>query len=278
MRADLHTHTVYSDGAHTPEELAAIAKKNGVELLAVTDHDNMEGADRKQRAIEGAGLLFTHGIEISAYLGCKVHVAGYACDPHCEAYRAYLQSRIDGSFLRAQDIIDKCRKIGISLSMEEVLAERQMQSAPIHTMHVARAIHKKGICTDAGEVYETLLCRGAPAYSDIGRPTPFDAISFIHAFGGIACLAHPGRIELDEGELKNLVDRMKECGLDGIECVYPSHTERETNYFFKLAKERSLFVTGGSDTHIEGAGRSVGSPVFEPSEELLERICPMGGK
>ena len=278
MRADLHTHTVYSDGAHTPEELAAIAKRNGVGMLAVTDHDSMEGADRKKRAIEGEGILFTHGIEISAYLGCKVHVTGYACDPHSEAYRVFLQDRREESLLRAEDILAKCKKLGIVLSMQEVLAERQMESAPVHTMHVARAIHKKGVCADAGEVYETLLCRGAPAYSDVGRLTPFDAVGFIHSFGGIACLAHPGRIEMDDFEREKLLFRMKEYGLDGIECIYPSHTERETKTFLALADRLSLFVTGGSDTHLEGAGRRVGSPLFEPSEALLERICPTGGK
>ena len=272
MRADLHLHTVYSDGRLTPEEVVSLAKERGVGLIAFTDHDTMAGYERKRAAARAAGVLLTDGIEISAYAGCKVHVTGYRCDPEGEAYGRFLRERAESSVARAKDILRKLRALGISLSLEEAEAERPMPDSPLHTMHIARAVHKKGVCADEFAVYNTLLARGKPAFSDVGRPTPEDAVRIIHACGGIACLAHPGRIEMEGGALEKLLCRLADLGLDGIEAVYSSHTVEETERFRELARRYGLLVTGGSDLHQRDMGRQVGSPLFEPDERLLEAL------
>lgn len=279
MRSDLHTHTVYSDGLQTPEELAEAAARNGVKLLSVTDHDNMNGDEEKRREVEKRGMIYVPGWEISAYEGCKVHITGYRCDTRSSAYRRFMRERTEGGYLRAKDVLKKLEKQNIFVSMEEVEACRPVPDSPVHTMHVARAVAKKGYFRDEFEVYRKCLQRGAFAYSDLYRPTPYEAVEVIHAAGGICSLAHPGRIELDFSDREALIRRLVDKGIDGIEAVYTTHTERETQYFRALSEKFSLLVTGGSDAHKEGmGGRRVGYPLFEPDEKLLSAlgIAPEG--
>lgn len=273
MRADLHIHSVYSDGRHTVEELAAIAKRKGLGLISVTDHDNMTDDDQKRKIVESAGLLYVSGWEISAYDGCKVHITGYGCDVHASVYAEFMQARVEGAYARAQDMLRKLKdKYGVLVTLNEVEAERPMPKSPLHTMFLARAVHKKGYCKDEFEVYSSWLAPGRPCYSELGRPSPKEAISVIHAMGGIASLAHPGRIERSRAEVFALAAELRAAGLDGIECVYSSHTEEETKAFLGLADSLGCLVTGGSDTHLEGMGRQIGEPCFIPSEQLLRAL------
>lgn len=273
MRADLHTHTYFSDGMQSPEELAENAKAAGLTILSVTDHDNMDGDAQKRLAAEGQGLVYIPGMEISAYEGTKIHVTGYNLNAESEAYLRFMRDRRAGAYERTEDILKKLAANGIFITMAEVEACRPVKHSPLHTMHVARAVAKKGYYRDEFTVYAECLRQGKFAYSDLHRPTPFEAVEVIHAAGGIASLAHPGRIEMERGELERLLSRLKDSGLDGIEAVYSTHTEEETAYFEALGKRYSLLITGGSDVHKENVGgRRVGFPVFEPSLRLLEAL------
>ncbi|MGN1235104.1 MAG: PHP domain-containing protein [Christensenellaceae bacterium] len=272
MRADMHVHTVYSDGWHTPEEIARIAKRKGIGLIVFTDHDVMEDALRKREALRREGILSVDGIEVSAYEDTKIHVTGYGLDPFGEAYRAFSEARGRGSELRAEDTIRKFNALGIPVTMEAALKERKEEGIPLHTIHIARAVHRLGVGRDEGEVYEQYMTKGKAAYSDLGRPTPEEAIRMIHAGGGVASLAHPGRIEKTREALIALVGRLVSVGLDGIEAVYTTHTAEETEFFSSLAAKYGLFVTGGSDTHREGFRRAIGEPYFEPTKELMRAL------
>lgn len=190
MRADLHTHSVYSDGYYAPEELCRRAKANGVELLSITDHDTMNGDKEKRAAAERYGLLYVSGWEISAYAGeSKIHVTGYNCKRGA-AYRKFEKDRMELGFERAQDSIDKLKAAGIFISLGDAKARRADPSAPVHTMHIAQAAAAVSGKT-AGEIYERYLAPGRIAHSIIGRPTPEEAADCIHASGGIASVAHP---------------------------------------------------------------------------------------
>lgn len=271
MRADLHIHTYYSDGKHSPAEAARMAKENGVALIAVTDHDSMEGLEEKRRAAAENGLLFVSGWEVSAYAGCKVHVLGYHCQKNA-TYDAFLQERRVGALARAEDILRKANAyLGIHVTLEDALAEMAVKDSPLHTMHVVRAVAKR---TQAQyrDLYAELFDVGKPAYSEIGRPSPFDAVEVIHATGGIAVLAHPGRIQKDETEKLQLIDGLTAHGLDGIEIIHSQHTPEETEYFRRYADDRGLCKTGGSDFHAEGSSRKIGLPLFEPDDRLLEAL------
>lgn len=271
MLADLHLHSVYSDGLNSPDEICRLAKARGVGLISITDHDTMAGLEVKQEAAKRHGVAYLSGWEISAYeCGEKIHILGYGCEMG-EAYARFNQKRKEASFLRAEDSVKKFNAIGVPLTMQNVLDMRSAPDLPVHTMHIARAA-ALFLGISAGEVYCGYLARGKAANSGIGRPTPREAIDCIHAAGGFASIAHPGRIEMDFDEREKLIISLADYGADGIESVYTTHTKQETDYFIRLAKKLSLSVTGGSDTHYEDGTHAIGSPAFTPSESLLQRL------
>jgi len=273
VKADLHTHTIYSDGLHTPEEMAEYAFKAGLKIFSMTDHDNMDGDERKRAATEALGMIYVPGWEVSAYAGYKVHITGYNCSTKSSAYKSFMRQRVCGSYERAEDIIKKLSSHGIYISIADAEEFHKIKESPLHTMHIARAVAKKGYYPDEYIVYRECLQRGKFAHSGVARPTPFEAIEVIRESGGISSVAHPGRIETDFAERENLIKSLAAAGLNGIEAVYTTHTVKDTEYFKALAGELSLLVTGGSDTHKQGfEGRFVGKPLFEPDERLLAAL------
>lgn len=277
MRADLHIHTYYSDGKYSPREIAARAAQAGVELISMTDHDSLEGLEEKRAAARAEGLKYVAGWEVSSYAGdAKVHVLGYGCSP-CAAYTDFLAARREGALVRARDMIAKGNAyfhLGVTLSDAERFHLKK--EAPLHTMHVVSAFSQK-LGVKRGVLYLSAFSAGKPCCSDIGRPTPFDALRVIHAAGGIASLAHPGRIPLPEQEKFALIDALVAAGLDGIECVHSDHTCDEAEKFARYAAAHGLLVTGGSDYHAEGRNREIGLPPFTPSEALLAAFSRLGG-
>ncbi len=273
MRADLHIHSTYSDGLCSPDELCRLAKFRGVELLSITDHDTMNGEEVKRTAAKKYGINYLSGWEISAYQeGEQVHILGYGCAQNA-AYLAFMTKRMEMARLRAEERVEKLQALGVPVTIEQVLLFRKDPAAPIHTMHVARAAAAMLGLHDS-EVYREYLARGKAAYSDIGRPTPKQAIDCIHASGGIAVMAHPGRIWISAEEKEGLIKSLADYGLDGIEAFYTTHTERDTAWFKNLAEKYHLLITGGSDTHIEDNTHTIGKPAFYADERLLKRVNP----
>ena len=278
MFADLHTHSIYSDGLYSPDEICRRAKARGLSLLSITDHDTLAGEEVKQAAAKRHGLAYVTGWEISAYEGDqKIHILGYGCALN-EAYRSFMEARKKGSRLRAEDCVQKLQKLGIPVTMDEVYMQLSSPDLPVHTMHVARAAAGH-LCATDSEVYMQYLGYGKPANSLLGRPSPKEAIECIHACDGIAVIAHPGRISMNFEEREKMLRDLKGWGVDGIETFYTTHTEEETEYFLRLSKELGLLVTGGSDTHFEEDESGyhfpkplIGSPSFTPSKVLLERL------
>ncbi len=271
MRADLHIHSVYSDGLCSPDEICRLAKLRGVGLISITDHDTLAGLQVKQEAAKRHGVAYLSGWEISAYQdGEKIHMLGYGCAMG-EAYEVFNQKRKAAAFARAEECVRKFNKLGVPLTLQEVLDMRSAPDLPVHTMHVARAAAVY-LGLAAGEVYREYLAKGKPANSNIGRPTPEEAIDCIHAAGGFASIAHPGRIELPDDEKEKLLCALADYGADGIESFYTTHTARETAYYLSLAEKLHLLVTGGSDTHFEDGTHTIGSPAFTPSEKLLQNL------
>ena len=270
IRADLHLHTLASDGAYPPEEIARRVKAEGIELFAVTDHDNMGGVERAEAAAKELGLLFVRGMEISAYNEYgKVHVLGYCCKPNA-TYEGFLRERVEGSYIRAEDIIAKANAhFGTKLSLQDAEEFHLHKNAPMHTMHVVNA-YAKALHKERGELYREVFSFGKPAYSELCRPTPEEAIHYIHGMGGIASLAHPIQIRASKEALFDFIGALVGVGLDGIECYHTSHTKEESANFLKYAKEKNLLVTGGSDFHSDGAERILGKPEFYASDELLK--------
>lgn len=271
MRADLHMHSVYSDGVCVPEILAMRAKRANVQLFSVTDHDSLGGEEEKRAVAQKYSLAYVSGWEVSSYEDCKVHVLGYRCKAD-SSYYDFLEERRQGGFLRAQDMLERANTFfGLSLTMDDIEREHLKKTAPLHTMHVVRAFAKK-LSKKAGETYLQYFDVGKPIYSDLCRPTADTAIRAIHACGGIAVLAHPGRIKKEKQEKEELMDRLVREGLDGIECYYTTHTQSDTEYFVAYAQKHGLLVTGGSDFHADDDRHFIGKPEFHAESRLLDAL------
>lgn len=273
MRADLHIHTYYSDGLQSPRDVAEAAKRNGVDIIAVTDHDNALARAEVASAAKEAGICAVEGIEISAYEGdIKVHTLGYGLDFESPVFARFYEKCLISSEERMEDIISKLNRGGIKISMEEVLRERRDSRSPLHTMLVSYAAVKKGYSSRAGDFYMRYLSYGKVGYSNIGRPTPKEAVEVIRECGGISSIAHPGRIYAGREKVLSIITEMKDCGLNGIEAVYSEHTDSETQYFKELAEKLGLLVTGGSDTHFMHGPHFIGTPAFYPDGALLTAL------
>lgn len=299
MRADLHLHSICSDGVFAPKEVARRASDVGVKLFSLTDHDNMYGCGEAGEAALFFGLHFVRGIEISAYMNAtKVHMLGYGCEEN-EAYFRFLQERRKGAKARAADIVQKANAaLSLDVTMEEVERLHAQKDAPLHTMHIVRTYAER-LGADVGELYRDLFSPGGRAFSDLDRPLPEDAVSVIHAMGGVAVLAHPAQIlvlprdvsehfhlysreEKERAKVRYaparnaLMEKLVAAGLDGIECYHSTHTASETEEFLAFAKAHGLFVTGGSDFHADGTSRRVGQPVFD-AKDVEEAFLSLKG-
>lgn len=271
MTADLHVHSIYSDGLYSPDEICRKAAARGISLLSITDHDTLSGLAVKRQAALRHGVAYVSGWEISAYAGAqKVHILGYGCEDG-SAYEHFTNLRKAAAFERAKDSVEKFRALGIPVRYQEVLDRRSSPELPVHTMHIARAVAPY-LGISEGEVYREYLAIGKPANSNIGRPTPEQAIDCIHETGGIASIAHPGRLEATGAEREKMLKALLAYGADGIECFYTTHTAEDTEYFLALARETGALVTGGSDTHYEEETHAIGSPCFTPDRRLLDAL------
>lgn len=273
IRADMHIHTYFSDGAQSPADVISGARRAGVNLISVTDHDNSNARRQVRGLADKAGITAVDGEEISAYDGdVKVHVLGYGMDYSSPAYAAFNKRLVEGAEERTFDILQKLSKVNVNISYGEVLRERRCEKSPLHAMYIAVAGARKGYASSPFNFYSKYLNFGGAAFSCIGRPTPEKTAEMIAGCGGVCSLAHPGRITLDGDGVKALVKRLVGCGLSGIEAVYSGHTLRETQYYKELADSFNLLVTGGSDTHYAEGNRRIGEPIFEPDERLLSAL------
>lgn len=300
MRADLHIHSLFSDGKYPPRVLAEMAKARGLALFSLTDHDSMEGNPEAAAAAREFGLRFVRGWEVSAYEGSvKVHILGYGCRAD-GAYRDFLEKRVEGGRIRTEEMLALANAyFGTDVTLDDVEAYHVRKEAPLHTMHTVSAFADR-LGRDKNALYYEVFGWGGPAYSEECRPTPFEALDVIHETGGLAVLAHPGRIrclthaeyaefrgasacrraELDgvsDARRDDLIARLTAAGLDGIESCYTTHTAEETRMFSRYARAHGLLSTGGSDFHAEGSESALGLPLFEADEALCVRLLGLDG-
>ena len=172
MRADLHIHTYYSDGAYSPAQIAAMAREAGLSLISMTDHDSLAGLEEKTRAAADCGLSYVPGWEVSAYRGdLKVHILGYGCRI-CAPYEQFLRARREGALARAEDIIARANEyFGLDVTLADAERFHQKKDAPLHTMHIVAAFAER-LDRDKGDLYAAAFEPGKPCHSLIGRPSP----------------------------------------------------------------------------------------------------------
>jgi predicted metal-dependent phosphoesterase TrpH len=249
LNADLHCHSTVSDGMLAPEILAARAKTNGVQLWALTDHDEVGGLVTARRAAQDVGLPFVPGVEISiTWAGHTVHIVGLQIDPFCPDLIEGLAQTRSGRTRRARDMAAALEQVGVSGAYEGAL---QYVGNPelISRTHFARYMVESGICPSVNAVFESYLAEGKPGYVPHRWATLEDAIAWIHAAGGQAVIAHPGRYKMTQLQHDSLFDRFKELGGEGVEVTTGSHTTAQYETYAKLAKRYGLLASRGSDFH-----------------------------
>ena len=247
---DLHIHTRCSDGVVAPEEIPHLAFRAGLKVVAITDHDAVDGIERVFAGNGYDGLEIVPGVELSATAGgADVHVLGYYIDWQdrtlLEWIAFFRQKRLE----RARRMVEKLRALGLDLCFETVL--EVANGAAVGRPHVADALVKEELIGSYGEAFSRYIGYDGPAYFPKVGISPAEAIRLIRGVGGIPVLAHPGTVQRDEW-----IPSMVRDGLMGIEVFHPMHPPIVRRYYEALAIKHGVICTGGSDYHGEGRGRA----------------------
>ena len=252
LNADLHCHSVVSDGTLTPEALAARAAANGVELWSLTDHDEVGGQQRAAAAARAHGLKYLTGTEISvSFAGETVHIIGLGFDADNEALRQGLRATRGGRGARAMEMSDQLATAGIKGAYEGAL-KYVGNPELISRTHFARYLVEVGACRDTGEVFRRFLTEGHPGFVPHRWAALKDAVRWITDAGGMAVIAHPARYRLSANEEYALFTEFKAHGGLGVEVVTGSHTAAEYITYGETAREFGLAASRGSDFHSPG--------------------------
>ena len=249
LNADLHCHSVVSDGTLTPGDLAARAAANGVELWALTDHDEIGGQQRALAAAHANGMKYLTGTEISVtFAGETVHIVGLGFDANDEGMQEGLLQTRDGRGPRAKEIAAGLAQVGIKDAYEGAL-RYVGNPALISRTHFARFLVETGVCRDTNEVFRKYLTDGKPGFVPHRWANLKDAVHWITQAGGLAVIAHPARYKFSANEEYALFHEFKAHGGGGVEVVTGSHTAAEYVRYAEVAKEFGLAASRGSDFH-----------------------------
>ena len=249
LNADLHCHSVISDGTLTPEALAERAKANGVELWALTDHDEVGGQDRAMAAARTQGLPYLTGTEISITFADKtVHIVGLGFDAHNTQLVEGLRRTRGGRGERAQEMSEGLAKVGIQGAYQGAL---QFAGNPelISRTHFARYLVETGVCSDTSEVFRKFLTEGKPGFVPHRWARLQEAVQWITGAGGVAVIAHPARYGFSPNEEYALFSEFKAHGGRAVEVVTGSHSSQEAVRYAETALEFDLAASRGSDFH-----------------------------
>ena len=249
LNADLHCHSVVSDGTLTPEALAERAKANGVELWALTDHDEIGGQQRAAAAAKARGMHYLTGTEISVtFAGETVHIVGLGFDADNAELRQGLLNTRNGRRERAQEMSDGLAKVGIYGAYEGAL---KFVGNPelISRTHFARFLVETGVCKETADVFRKYLTEGKPGYVPHRWATLQNAVGWITRAHGVAVIAHPARYKFTPNEEYALFTEFKNHGGQAVEVVTGSHSALEYVKYAETAVEFGLAASRGSDFH-----------------------------
>lgn len=247
--ADLHCHSVVSDGTLTPEALAERAALNGVELWALTDHDEIGGQARAAAAAKSNGMSYLTGVEISVtFINKTVHIVGLGFDPDDAQLKQGLIDTRGGRNQRAQQMSDGLAKVGVQGAYEGALSHAGNHDL-ISRTHFARFLVETKVCRDTNEVFRKYLTEGKPGYVEHRWASLKDAVAWITQAGGVAVVAHPARYRFSANEEYALMTEFKTHGGQAIEVVTGSHSPAEYLTYADTAREFGLAASRGSDFH-----------------------------
>ncbi len=269
---DLHVHTTCSDGVFRPEEVVRMAAEAGLEVIAITDHDTVDGVKRALEAGRKEGVEVIPGVELSARAGpSDIHILGYYVDIEDPQFREWMEKLRRERWERARKIVEKLNILGVGLRFDTVL--EVAGEAVIGRPHIADALVREAWVASYNEAFQKYIGYDGPAYLPKYEISPEEGIEIIRKAGGIPVFAHPGTARRDE-----LIPGMVRAGLMGIEAFHPLHPPEACRYYQNLARKYGLLYTGGSDFH--GSDRRmaplgsqrVSYDVFQTLKELYDRI------
>ena len=243
---DLHIHTTASDGTCTPEEVVRLAKKKGFSLIAITDHDTMDGVREAVEAGKKYNVEVIPGVEISAGVDLEVHMLGYGMSPDHPIMVEMMEDMRLARIERMVRMIDNLRNMGIDITQEEV---ESLADGAIGRPHIARVLIAHGVVPDVRTAFREYIGLNAPAYAERRKMTSEQVVRNIRAAGGVPVLAHGGLLRISEVQLNQWIDNMVKAGLMGLECYHNAHTPAMERFLRNAAQKRGLLVTGGSDFH-----------------------------
>jgi 3',5'-nucleoside bisphosphate phosphatase len=269
MRVDLHVHSTASDGVYSPVEVVQIALTHQLDVIALTDHDNISGVLPAQQAAASASLEVLAGVELSSEdEEADRHILGYLVDLQNEPLLAVLSELQAARTNRADLIMDKLDALGVKVSRQRVYALAGTGS--IGRPHIAQAMVEQGFATSISNAFEKYIGDDCPAYVPHSRLEPARAIELIHGAGGVAVLAHPGHYE----DYRGIISTLAPLGLDGIEVFYYDHSPKIVEDLRVVARQHDLLATVGSDFHrreADGSAR-LGSVNAPPDLNLVDAL------
>ncbi|EFM12938.1 PHP domain protein [Paenibacillus curdlanolyticus YK9] len=280
--ADMHTHTLASDGTNAPAVVVRLAKEAGLAAVAITDHDTISGWAEAMAEGERIGIEVIPGVELSTVMnGRDIHILGYWCNSDDEQWQERLRSQQGFRGKRNLMMIERLQALGIDVTIDEIIAlarkhGKQVEGAEqIGRPHLAEVLIARGVVTDIREAFDRYLGESGLAYCNPPRLQPFEAIDWIREAGGVSVIAHPGLYGDDE-----LVEAIVRHGAQGIEAYHSDHDADQELRYEAMAQRYGLLVTGGSDFHGEKQGvvfhgpighRSVGMQVVDRLKQLIRR-------
>ncbi len=254
MNIDLHCHSTVSDGLLNPDEVARLAHSKGVDVWALTDHDELGGLQLARATAQALGMRFINGVEISITWASKtVHILGLGIDPDNQALIDGLAHTRSGRDRRAHEMAAQLAAAGIPDAYTGALKFVANKNL-ISRAHFARYLVETGVCADMKTVFSKYLTEGKPGYVLHHWGKLADAVRWICGAGGVAVIAHPGRYGFSDLQLHEFIEEFKRCGGVGIEVITSAHTPAEQQRYAEVAKQYQLKASRGSDYH--GPGES----------------------
>jgi predicted metal-dependent phosphoesterase TrpH len=247
---DLHLHTTASDGRCTPTELVRRVHAAGIRVMSVTDHDTRAGEAEARAAADGVGIELISGIEVtSVHRGRDVHVLGYGLPAEAPALDAVIRNQRQQRVERAREIGERLGRLGVPIDIEKLVAAAAAASGKaLARPQIAQALVEAGHVASITEAFDRYLDDSGPAYVPHRGIGPAEVVALLAGCGGVASLAHPGRVRDVDSIIGDLVD----AGLGCIEAYHSSHDEAAQSHFLDVARRFELGVTGGSDFHGDG--------------------------
>lgn len=274
MKADLHVHTTASDGRLAPEEVVRLAVGVGLDCIAITDHDTVDGVVPALKVAQAfPDFLVIPGVEINTDVpDGEVHVLGYFLDYTDQALASMLQKLRNARWSRAQEMVVKLANLGMNLEWQRV--EELARGNSICRPHIAKALLEKGYVDSEKEAFDKYIGHGGPAYVERYKLSPSEAVKLITRARGLPVLAHPADID----NLDSLLSELKEFGLVGIEVYYRDYNAETIDKLLKVANRHSLIATGGTDYHAFNDDTEVMIGVTLTPPESLKKLFALANQ